>query len=263
MKKFRLLFALGFLVLSQAAYSGADTAPEPVVQPQSGLTYRELVCQAQITTDSRVAAQVYLRAAETAPDNEQRYWSLVEAGKQLHQAKDYPQAIEIFTRAEKLDGIIDLARFDAGLNAAYSVLAQINNSLDKPRRDFAPAYTAFRRLFTLPNLEPWPRKLTHAGVATVYSDDGKHLEAALEFEKGEKAYAATDSGYYTSAYEELERLKPTPAALAAIDRMAAQVGKRKIYDSQKQVYRSKTAAELNADKLRWAKLKKRHSQRKP
>jgi len=256
-KKFRLLFALCFLFSSQAAYSGADTAPEPVAQPQ---TYRELVRQAQGTTDNRAAAKVYLRAAEAAPDNEQRYWSLVEGGKQLHNAKDYSQAIEIFTRAEKLDGIIDLARFDAGLNAAYSLLAQINGLPNKPRRDYAPAYAAFWRLFTLPNLEPFSRKLTHAGVATVYSDDGKHLEAALEFEEGEKAYAATDNGYYQSAYEELERLKPNGAALAAINRMAAQVTKRKIFDAKKLLYRPKTAAELNADKLRWVKLKKHHSQ---
>ena len=257
MKKFRLLFALYFIFLSQAACSRADTAPDSVAQPQA---YRELVRQARATNDSRTAAQFYLRAAEAAPDNEQRYWSLVEAGKQFHESKAFEEAIATFTRAEKLDGIIDLARFDAGLNAAYSVLAQINNSPDKPRRDFAPAYAAFRRLFTLPGLEPYPHKLAHAGLATVYSDDGKHLEAALEYEKGEKAHPATDNGYYQSAYEELERLKPTSAALAPIERMAMQVAKRKIYDPKKQIYRPKTATEANADKLRWAKLKKRHSQ---
>jgi len=255
-KKFRLLFALCFLFSSQAAYSGADTAPEPVAQPQ---TYRELVRQAQGTTDSRAAAQVYLRAAEAAPDNEQRYWSLVEAGKQLHNAKDYSQAIEILTRAEKLDGIIDLARFDAGLNAAYSVLAQINSSPGQPRRDYAPAYAAFQRLFTLPNLEPFPRKLTHAGLATVYSNDGKHLQAALEYEKGEKAYAATDNGLYQAAYEELAHVKPDTSAFLPIKQMAAQVAKRKIYDSEKQLYRNKNKAEINAEQLRWTILSNRHN----
>lgn len=257
MKKFWLLFPLGLLFTIQATYSGADTAPEPAVLEQ---TYREFVRQALNTPDNRAAAQLYLRAAEAAPDNEQRYWSRVEAGKQFHQAKDYPQAIEAFTRAEKQDGIIDLARFDAGLNAAYSVLAQINSSPDKVRRDYAPAYDAFRRLFTLPNLETYSAKLTHAGLATVYCDDGKHLEAALEYEKGEKAHPATDNGYYQSAYEELEQLAPNGAALVVIEQMAGEVAKRKIFDSKKQIYRPKTTAELNTERLRWSKLKKRHSQ---
>lgn len=258
MKKFRLLFALCLCLSSLAAYSRADTVP----QPEKAISFRDWVRQAQAANTPRTAAGLYLRAAETAPDNEQRYWALVEAGKRFHEARAYPQAVETFARAEKLDGITGLARFDAGLQAAHSTRTQINSTSPKTPRDFAPAYAAYRRLFTLPGLEPYPRKLAHAGLATIYSDDGKHLEAALEYEKGEKVHLATDNGLYQSAYEEFGRLKPTSVALAPIERMATQVARRKIYDSKKQLYRPKTAAEINADKLRWAKLKKRHSQYK-
>lgn len=255
MKKFRLLFALYFLFLSQAACSRADTAPDSVAQPQA---YRELVRQARAKNDSRTAAHFYLRAAEAAPDNEQRYWALVKAGKEFHEGKAFEEAIAAFTRAEKLDGIIDLARFDAALQAAYTTRTQINAAGPAPR-NFAPAYAAYERLFTLPGLELFPRKLAHAGLATVYSDDGKHLQAALEYEKGEQAHPATDNGLYQAAYEELARVQSDTSAFLPIKRMAAQVAKRKIYDLEKQLYRNKTKAEISAEQRRWTILSNRHN----